>query len=331
MYEITIVGCGITGMLVLSILDKHKFDLSKVCIIDPYFDGGNLIRLYGTVISNTPLIKTVNALKLIDSEYILPEEYSSYDINKTTPLYIIAQIIKDFTKPLLLQVDKYESNVQSIKYDTTYTIETRSHTIKSRILILCHGATQKTMNCDIPSIPIHIALNKDLLKMYVKPTEHVLLFGTAHSGTLILENLHNLNIKTTAVYKKKDPFLFARDGEYDGIKEEAERIATDILNNTYTNLTLLNINQIDKIIKASKEADYVVYAIGFETNTFIKANFNLHSYDTKTGKIDGLESAYGFGIAYPSGAPDGIHIDVGVAPFVEHIQNQIETIKKIIY
>jgi hypothetical protein len=36
-----------------------------------------------------------------------------------------------------------------------------------------------------------------------------------------------------------------------------------------------------------------------------------------------VPNAWGFGIAYPSQAPDGIHFDVGVASFIEHISNNI--------
>ena len=127
----------------------------------------------------------------------------------------------------------------------------------------------------------------------------------------------------------KTPFLFAKNGEYDGIKEEAERIAEDILRNSYKNLTLCNIDNIDTIIKTSKNCDWVIYAMGFKT-THIKCVFDLTKYNPTSGKLLETEKAYGFGIAYPSLAPDSIHVDVGVYSFVEHIQKQIEDIKKVI-
>ena len=42
-------------------------------------------------------------------------------------------------------------------------------------------------------------------------------------------------------------------------------------------------------------------------------------------------SMWGFGIAYPSQAPDGIHWDVGVSSFLEHIHGQTSSIVSIIY
>lgn len=331
MYDIAIIGYGITGMLTLAILQQSGFNLSKVCVIDPYYDGGALMREYGSVVSNTPLSKLITALQSIKPEYTIPEEYSSYDVNKITPLYVLTNIIKDFTKSFLKEVDKYETKVININNEVDYTLETENgNTIKSRSIICCQGSSPKKLSCDIPIIPLHVALNPEILKQYVKPNDKIIVFGTAHSGTLILENLHTLNIQTTAVYKSKVPFLFAKDGEYDGIKEEAERIASQILNNEYTKLKLLNINEIDKVIKALKGADWVIYSIGFEAQK-IRANFDITKYNSTNGKILGIEKAYGFGIAYPSLAPDSIHVDVGVPSFVEHIQKQMEELKKLLY
>ena len=148
-------------------------------------------------------------------------------------------------------------------------------------------------------------------------------FSLFYSDLCLLDDLHKLNISTTAIHKSKEPFLFAKDGVYDGIKEEAERIAHEILENKYNNLTVLNIAEIDKIIKASKQADWVVYSIGFETSP-ISANFDIIKYNSTNGRIKDVEKAYGFGIAYPSLAPDSIHVDVGIISFVEHIQKQIQ-------
>lgn len=323
MYDYTIIGYGVTGMLVLAILQANNVDLSKVCVIDTYFDGGALLRDYGSVISNTPLSKCIDGLKLISPEYTIPEEYKHHDLSKTTPLRIISNIIKDFTKDLLHKIDTIQDTVLRIEKNIHFKISTRKSEIESNKLILCQGANQKALDCELSSIPIHIALNKELLKNYIKPNDSVLVFGTAHSGCLVLENLYELNIKTSAVYKGSKPFLFARDGEYDGIKEEAARIADSIINNEYTNLNLIHISQIDKILKSIKKCNWVIYCIGFETST-IPCNFDLTKYDKSSGKILEIDKAFGFGIAYPSLAPDSIHVDVGIISFIEHIQKQIQ-------
>ena len=327
MYDIALIGYGITGMLTLAILQNQGYN---ICIIDPFFDGGNLIRLYGDILSNTPLIKTLNGLKLIDPNYTLPEKYINYDVNKITPLSVIVNIIKDFSEPFKKNCDIFETKVVSLKYDGSWNIETNEETIQSKMIILCQGAEQKRLKCGIPTIPLEVALNRDSLRKYVNPKEKVVVFGTAHSGTLVLENLENLGVETIAIYKKEKPFYFDKDGEYDGIKAEAERIANSILNNEYKYVKLVNITQIDEIIKITKKANWAIYAIGFETKQNIICDFDLSKYEKTSGKILNTERAYGFGIAYPSLAPDSIHVDVGVYSFIEHIQKQVEDIKKLI-
>ena len=326
-YDITIIGFGITGMVLLAILKKEGFD--NICIIDPHFDGGDLLRLWGDVLSNTPLQKAVNALKLIDPNYRTNE---TYDLTSITPLQIIAHMVKDFTKQFLEHVDIYESTVKKLSYSDNWTISTDDSQIQSKMICLCQGSQPKRLNCDIPSIPLHIALNKNLLKNYIKPKNKVLLFGTAHSGALVLENLEQLQASTTAIYKGSKPFSFAYE-DYDGIKEEAERIAKQILNNEYKYIQLFHIHDTGKIIKASKEANWVINAFGFEARTIETivngSPVSITDYNSSSGELK-CPNAYGFGIAYPSLAPDNIHVDVGLFSFVEHIQKQIPNLKTIL-
>jgi pyruvate/2-oxoglutarate dehydrogenase complex dihydrolipoamide dehydrogenase (E3) component len=329
--DITIIGFGVTGMLVLAILNQHKFDCSKIAIVDPYFDGGNLIRQYGDVLSNTPLLKTINALKLINPNYELPDEYKHYDVNVITPLHVCVELIQDIIKPIVNKCDLYQTKVKSLSYDNVHILNTEDlNILHSKTIVLCQGASSKVLKTNIPTIPLEISLNKDLLKKYVKQTSKVMVFGTSHSGCLVLENLQNLGIETTAIYKKENPFLFAKDGIYDGIKEEAEKIATKIVNNEYKHISLKNIKDIESLIKISKEATHVIYAIGFETKPTIQSNNSIVNYDSVTGKLLELPNAWGFGIAYPSLAPDTIHYDVGIISFVEHIQKHIMELKNSI-
>ena len=69
--------------------------------------------------------------------------------------------------------------------------------------------------------------------------------------------------------------------------------------------------------------------MGFSARTIKISVDNVESktteYDTSTGKFQGLP-VWGFGTAYPNRAPDGIHWDVGVSPFLEHIKKQIPDI-----
>lgn len=321
MYDILIIGGGVTGLLAYYALEK---EVSNIAIIDPYFDGGDLIQKYGSVQSNTPLLKTINALKLLEPSYQYNDEYPE---DKTAPLYIHTQLIQDFIKPK----DCIQDFVESLSFENKiWSVKTKDNIYLTKVIILCQGSNPKILNCGIPTIHLEDALNKDSLKKFVKSNDTVLVFGTSHSGTLVLQNLEDLKIVTTAVHKNVKPFLFAKDGEYDGIKEEAEFIAERILKNEFSYVKLLHLQQVDKLIKVSKKATKVIYAIGFNTRD-IKISYNNEIkdsslYDKKTGSILGCEGLWGFGIAYPSSAPDDIHVDVGIISFVEHILKQVKDI-----
>jgi len=323
MYDILIIGGGVTGLLAYSALEK---EVSSIAIIDPYFDGGDLIQKYGSLQSNTALSKTVNALKLLDPKY----EYKNNDYpeDKTAPLYIHTQLVQDFVKPK----NCIQDFVESLSFENKiWSVKTNSSTYETKIVILCQGSNPKILNCGIPTIRLEDALNKESLKRFVKPHDNVLVFGTSHSGSLILQNLEDLKVVTTAIHRGKKAFLFAKDGEYDGIKEDAELIAEKILNNEFNYVKLLMLEKVDQLIKVSKKATKVIYAIGFESRN-MKIQYNNETkdsslYDKKTGSILGCEGLWGFGIAYPSSAPDDIHVDVGIISFAEHILKQVKDIK----
>lgn len=321
MYDILIIGGGITGLLAYSALKE-----TNIAIIDPYFDGGDLIQKYGSVQSNTPLSKTVNALKLLDPTY----EYKNNDYpeDKTAPLYIHTQLVQEFVKPK----DCIQDFVESLSFENNiWSVKTKDNIYLTKVILLCQGSNPKILNCGIPTIRLEDALNKDSLKRFIRSNDTVLVFGTSHSGTLVLQNLEDLKIVTTAVHKNVKPFLFAKDGEYDGIKEEAEFIAEKILKNEFSYVKLLHLQQVDQLIRVSKKATKAIYATGFESRN-IKITYNNEIkdsslYDKKTGVILGCEGVWGFGIAYPSSAPDDIHVDVGIISFVEHILKQVKDIK----
>ena len=99
MFDVLIVGAGVTGLLALSILVHNK--VQNIGIIDPRFCDGDLIEKYGSVQSNTPLEKTVNALKMIDTSYEAP---SNLVLDKTAQLYIHTQLVKEFAQKYLQKV-----------------------------------------------------------------------------------------------------------------------------------------------------------------------------------------------------------------------------------
>ena len=327
-----IVGAGITGLITLLLLKESGADLSSVSMLDPYFNGGDLSRKWGTVISNTPWSKTIDPLLAACPSLSLS---SPHDPASTTPLIEIANLLSKAAAPIMKQIKCVQGFATSANYSTetkewsiTVTVGEATTVLQSKQLILAPGGRSKTLNLAIPTIPLEIALDSSRLTQYIKPGHKVIVFGTMHSGTIVIRNLSLLGAEVTAYYTSPEPFYWARDNAYDGIKGEAATVADSIVSGSIP-VSLVPIKNTADVIRSSRDAEWVVYAMGF-TPRYIKLSVDgvecsSKEYDGQTGVLTHAP-AWGFGLAYPNRAPDGVHWDVGVTPFLEHIKQQIPAI-----
>jgi len=334
MTSICIVGAGATGLLLLLLLQEAAVDMSNITIIDPHFDGGDLARRWTSVISNTPWSKAVNSLKAACPSLVIPD---IHPLDSTTPLVEIAHLLRNLASPPLKKTRQIQGRAVQSNYDSasklwTTTVEANGllQTIQTQQLVLTLGSEPKALDLPIPSIPLEVALDSSRLRHYVKKGDKVIVFGTMHSGTLVIQNLTTLEADVTAYYRAEKPFYWARDGAYSGIKADAADIADSIVAGT-TKVNLVSIGDTAKVIRTSHDAQWVVYAMGFYQRTLQisvdGAPCSSTEYDGQTGRL--LKApAWGFGIAYPNRAPDGINWDVSVASFLEHMKPQILEILK---
>ena len=321
MNNICIIGAGVTGLSMLLLLQESGTDLSKVVIIDPHFDGGDLARKWTAVQSNTPWSKTTNALRAACPSLALPPEAEG-----TTKLADIAHLLRNLAAPTLKRVKQIQGTAIKAYTDSqTWSVQVlaggKTLEIQAKKLILAPGAEPRTMDLPIPSIPLEIAVDTSRLQHYVKAGQSAIVFGTMHSGTLVIRNLVSCGVKVTAYYNSEKPFYWARDGAYDGIKEEAAQIADDIVAGR-TPVELVPVKDTSSVIRTSHSADWVVYAMGF----FARHILATKGYDGATGAFMDFPNAWGFGTAYPNLAPDGVHWDVSVAAFLEHMKPQLPAI-----
>jgi hypothetical protein len=153
-----------------------------------------------------------------------------------------------------------------------------------------------------------------------------MVFGLNHSGTLVLANVGKLCSRVYGVYKGEKPFIFARDDEYDGIKQESAVIADSILAGGISNCTLLSLTKdkaaVDRIIKY---CDYVVYCVGFKQKGLVvkKNDFlvGLAEYNPKTALLLQGETIWCYGAGFPNSTDyKGIvRYDVGIPSFVDYM------------
>lgn len=323
MKRICIVGGGAAALLLLLQLEKHNVDPSWVTLIDPTHTGGDLAKKWFHVRSNTTWRQIFEA---VPSRNSFAKPWSDLQPDAPIPLHLVIgylrECVKDYVSKILLRTD----TVSSVTLENSLWTLTLAHAkkpLQADLVFFCQGSEPKSLDLPFPSIPLDIALDPRRLSDFVKQGQHVLVFGTAHSGPLVVKNLVDLGAKVTNFYATEQPFYFDREGHYDGVKQDAAVLADEILQNKFPNVTLESVHDMSAIIRASKSAEVCVYACGFEPRVL---NPEWKLYDGATGRIEGTSTAWGFGIAYPNRAPDGIHWDVSVPAFQKHIQAQMPDI-----
>jgi hypothetical protein len=335
MVDICIVGAGITGLSLLLLLHEiGGIPLSRIAIVDPHFDGGDLARRWTSVQSNTPWSKSLEALRQACPQIQLPTPFARISSEHSTPLITIAELLRVTAGPLLRSVRQVQGWATQVEYRTSdkrWSIcVSGGHTpIEAKVLILAQGSEPRMMNLPIPSIPLEIALDTARLRRYIRPGQRVIVFGTMHSGTLVMQNAVDCSANVVGFYNTVQPFTWDRDGAYDGLKREAAEIADAIIARRLP-VELVHVQDTAAVIRASTVADWVVYAMGFQPRRLsVKVDGSDRDctlYNGTTGVLNDAPAAWGFGIAYPNRAPDDVHWDVSVAAFLAHMKAQLPAI-----
>ena len=323
MKRICILGSGAAGLLLLLNLEQQNVDPKTITIIDPTHSGGDLKKKWSKVRSNTTWRQIVEAVPSRNS-FAVP--WSTLDPEQPVELKLVIEYLQVCAKDYLSKTTLRTDFVSKAEHDGSQWSLTLNHAkqpLRFDVVFFCQGSEPKFLDLPYPSIPLEVALDSRRLADHIQPGQHVLVFGTAHSGPHVIQNLLEHPVTITNFYATEKPFYFARDGEYDGIKQDAVPIAENILNNVYPNVTLESVHDMSAIIRASKTADVCIYACGFEPR-IIQPEWKR--YDGETGRIEGTTTAWGFGIAYPNRAHDGVHWDVSVPSFQAHIQKQMPDI-----
>lgn len=325
MYDYLIVGYGVAAMSVLLALASKERPF-KIAIFDEHFDGGNLRRNYGTVKSNTVWSQFLQAVEPYCSSMLLTNLKCLHGPDETTTLdelvFQFQRVVKATLASSPLIVHYYCRRLRTIDFQVTHW---HADDCEANTLILTPGAIPKSLKYPKPTLQLSSVLNNESLP--ARPGEHVLVFGTSHSGTLAIDALHKQSLKVSAIYHGSKPFKFARDGEYDGIKQESALIA----DNLPATIKLIASTDENTIRSELLSADWILYACGFEPATTelhltvdsVPANCN--TYDATTGQLLSVPKAFGYGIAYPNSniVDSKTYYDVSLPAFMKHIHENI--------
>jgi hypothetical protein len=319
MFKIAIVGLGPAGILALAQLPPAL--QRETVVFEPAAIGGALATDYASVVANLPNSVIIAAIREIPTWATAPLSHLAKYSDETCPrLGDVVRQLRELIVPDLARVCFHTTRV--VKYarsaQGTWKLETSTGAMfEAQKIILCTGASPKILDLPKPVIPLSAALTPALLTNYIASNDAVVVFGTAHSGTLALRNLRDAGVKAiSGLYKGSTPFMFARDGHSEGIKQESAAIADDLLANGWARL--ISMDDFAAAHRATAEADAVVYAIGFERPAPVYTDV-----DGTTKPLTGAPYVYGFGIGFPAlytAANGAQYPDVGFGGFVAAIK-----------
>ena len=323
-----VVGLGPSGIFTLACLPKQF--LATTVVIEPAAVGGTLSSHYGSVVANIPKSEILGAFRKIPNWSAFPmlEKYG----NDECPLLadVCRQMRALIADDLALVTHRTKRMTALQVSPAGWRIELDGEVLEAQKVFLCVGAEPKTLDLPVSHIPLHIALNKSLLEHYVSSIDKIVVIGTSHSGTLILKNLKTIGCsRSIALYKGQKPFRYARDGDTEGIKQEAATIADEIVAGKWGAYTpkLVSCDDFSAAYRAISDATHVIYAIGFEKPAMRYKT--LHGEDKclkfrpATNDFEDVRNLWGIGIGFPSlyTAPNGKQYpDVGFGGFIDVIQ-----------
>lgn len=332
-FQFAIVGLGPAGIFFLASLPIEI--LKNTLLFEPNCIGGDLFALYGGIKANITKLDIVNAFRKIprwkEKELTHLQKYLDTDC----PL--LSDVCNQMREWILPDIQKAHLHTRKAskfaEIEKGWKIETEDgESFEAEKLILCIGSKPKTLNLPKKHVPLHYALCASQLQRHVNPSDKVVVFGTAHSGTLVLRNLHEIGCKTvSAIYKGKTPFAYARDGIIGGIKQESAAIADSIVGKKWDDVpTFVSIDDFSKTFRLVQDADIAIYSIGFEIMNIKYINTNgiekPFVHQSNDARFENLSNAWGFGIGFPSLAVGQNYHDIGFNGFIVAIQNALMSI-----
>jgi hypothetical protein len=331
MHDLLLVGFGPAHMaLMLALCGQTSL---KVCIIDPYFDGGDLFRCWSSIKSNTTWRQFTDAVAPYCSNRRMESFKAAHNQDDTV---LLGDLIRSLKSVVDVSVDylaerMYGRVVAADFADSCWTTTLADgRKVKSKVLSVAPGADPRQLIYPKPQLTLSSVLCPELSSK-VGPSDRVMVFGLSHSGTLAIDALLKVGANVVAaVYNTDRPFLFDRDGVYGGIKQESAAIADRLIADGI--VPLIPTTDQARLLSALLEADWAVYAVGFDGRKEILYSVNglpsTLDYDAETGRSRTMPAAFAWGIAYPSSSSafDRKHFDVSVPAFIAHAERNVSAV-----
>jgi hypothetical protein len=358
--EWAVIGAGPAGIATVGKLLDCGIDGKNITWIDPDFSGGDLAKFYRDVPSNTNAVMFKDFFK--ESAAFQAEQYlMHYELfNRSDDQWCL---LGDVVEPLIGATNVLMPKVTTIQGLVTkitrseggsgYVLQTGNQadvqnnmSIMANNVVLASGSHPRKVDLNVlpkkrerknleqnidhkqpEEIVLCDALDQAKLQKKITQDDTVAVFGTSHSGILILKNLAELGVKKIVSIAKKPLVFMVQDGElyfhdYTGLKGVAAQWAREVfIANPPQNLVKIYNGSDEECAAALDECTKVVYAIGFEQNIISGlSKEQLRGYNSETGVI--APNLFGVGIAFPERVLDDsgdYEQAIGIFDFIDYL------------
>ncbi len=291
LFEWIIVGAGPAGIAGLGKLLDAGVPPAKILWIDPLFKVGDFGSSWKYISSNTPVEGFTKFFHRCQSFAYKPASMiDNLPPEKNCPLILAAQPLQTITNHLKTWVQTKQQTVVQIQpvdpqnfLSPHWKITLHSgEQIQTKKLLLAMGGQPKEINFPgVPSIPLSIAMDPNLLKKSLSPEDTVMLFGSAQSAKSILGHLKAIKLKKKVLFYRSSTSF---DRHIDS--ESLEGVLA---------LKITPKNLLAQMPSCTK----TISAIGFKRRHIpILGLPEDYSYDQETGEI--APGIFGLGMAFPN-------------------------------
>lgn len=381
-FKWVVVGAGPGGLCVLgNLLSSNEIKEEDVLWVDPVFQSGNLYNV-AEVPSNTKVnlflkffekcpYLSIQMNQIMESSkedpfksmHSLEQEKGCFlNYAKDAVIAVTDQILKKvpYVRGMVTNVTK-DSQKENEWILTITDNQNKISTFRSNKVAFSTGSYARNLdlhstskfiqnNQKIEMISLQDSFSPSKLKSLVNKDDVVAVFGTSHSGILVLRNLatvlpddHGIKVKNIKAFSKY-PLLYAEymDGwiknDNTGLKLVAAEWAREHYDKNPHQLIekiAVGENEHEVYERHLPECTKVIYAVGYNRSSLPNITINNEKIDSdsitynstngqiqveKGGKFEFIQGLFGFGIAFPElkTYPDGKQeFSVGMWKFMD--------------
>jgi len=332
MFQWLIIGAGPAGILSVGKLIDQGVAAEEIAWVDPFFQVGDLGRLWSQVPSNTLVRLFTQFLRSCQAfEYELctkKHEIHRAEPQLTCPLRLIVEPLQWISDHLRRRVHAFLGRVDHLVFKQRgWQVFSAGNQLLAKNIVLAIGSDPKVLHFEgLETVPLQDAIVRRRLSSLCCSQDVFAVFGSSHSAVLVLKNLVELGIKRIInFYQSPMRYAIPMEGwtlfDNTGLKgQAAEWARAQIDGECPDNLLRLPVST-PSIHQYLSECHKVVYAIGFSRRSLpvIHGMETIH-YDEQTGII--APGLFGIGIAFPELVTNPVGIKeyaVGLSKFTDYI------------